>query len=206
MGTTRARRGWLPLAFLLAVLPACGDQDVVGLHLRLGADGKGVLTTRSLLPSETAGPAEGRVEGVSFQGRANLHCSQGTFSNITDVRIGGIRFGGWRPTDDSPSLTVYVPLGEDADWARMLAPAVADQDKATKVFDPTGATNGLGRTVKLEVELPGDVVSFGTFPRTRGVQEEKDGRLVQLWIPVDRALTKGQSDLRWDFSWQPPAK
>ena len=195
--------GRLLAAVGLCALTACGGSDFVGAYVQLQPDGKGVVTTRSLQPSQAASPAEGKVEGVKFQQRANLLCSSGTFENITEVRIGGVRFVGWRPKDESPDLTVVVPMGDDAAWARALAPSLTDGDKVRGVFDPKKQSPDFGALVRFELELPGEVVSFGTYPRVRGVTSDSDGRTAELVIPVKAALAKGQDDLRWTVNWKP---
>lgn len=187
----------------LSMLTACGGSDFVGAYVQLKADGTGRVTTRALQPSKTPSPAEGRVEGVTFEARANLLCSSGAFDNLTKVRIGGVRFVGWRPKDESPDITVVVPMGEDADWAKTLAPSLKASKQVQGVFDPKGQSPDFGTLVRFEVELPGEVVSIGTYPRIRGVTTDSDGRTAELIVPVKAALEGKHDDLRWTINWKP---
>lgn len=199
LGTVRTPffRALLGAALPLSLLASCGDADVVGAHIDLEADGSGHATIRSLLPSGSPGPAEAAIDGIDFQGRAQLHSSEGPFGDITEVDLGGIRF----ERQGANGLRVRLPVGPEAPWARALAPSPDAQGATARTFDPEASTRALGATVRFVLEAPDLVISNGCYPRARGVEWDKERDKASLWIPVRTALRAGDP-LVWDITWQ----
>jgi hypothetical protein len=186
----------------LLLLCACSGNELVGVHIALAKDGSGVLTTRSLLDPRTASPTEARAQGVTWGARAALHCVQGRFQQLANVRLGdgGLRFSA-SLGDEMPRLRTYVQRGVTAEWMRALVPDQVARRAMAKVYDPTGKTNEIGDAIRLEVTLPGDVVSSGVQPSGRGVEATHERNRAYLIVPVKTAQEAGD-ELIWDVSWR----
>jgi hypothetical protein len=204
-GAVMARR--LAVGALLALtMAACTEGELVGVHIKLEADGGGTITTRTLLEPTEAGPAEARSKGVIWQGRASLILSQGAFKNIAELHLGDgpgdIRFAGDVKSPDKPGVRIRVPRGPDAQWVQLLVPSAEVRKKLTKVYDPTGKKREIAGSIQLELRLPGNVVSSGVLPSARGVEAAHERDRATLVIPVLTAIEKGD-ELVWDVNWIP---
>ena len=186
---------------LLALMAACSDAELVGLHVNLRADGSGVLTTRTLVEPKDAGPAEGKAQGVAWEHRAVLHLSQGSFASVQGLQFGDIRFSGKTGDGDIPRLRVFVPRGPDAAWVKALAPDQETRRRMAKVYDPSGKTREIGENLLLEIQLPGPVISSGVLPTGRGVETAHERNKATLLVPAQTAVEKGE-ELVWDITWR----
>ena len=123
------------------------------------------MTTRSLVEPTTPGPAEARAQGVTWQARASLLAVQGKFAQLNDLKFGdgatasGLRFSA-RLGDDQPHLRVFVQRGAGAEWSKALAPDQGARRTMAGIYDPTGRTQEVGDTLRLEIVVPGEVVTF----------------------------------------------
>ncbi|MBM4059586.1 MAG: hypothetical protein FJ265_00605 [Planctomycetes bacterium] len=191
----------LPLALLL-LWSACSSGELVGIHVALAKDGSGTVTTRSLVDPATPSPAEARSQGVTWSARASLHCAQGRFQQLADLKIGdgGLRFSP-RLGDDQPHLRVFVPRGPAVEWVRALVPDQAARRGMAKVYDPTGRTAEIGEAVRIEITVPGEVVASDVHPGGRGVEAAHEKKRAYLIVPVKAALEAGE-ELVWDVSWR----
>jgi hypothetical protein len=189
----------LPFAVLFA---ACGDPELVGVHIALQKDGSGTLTTRSLVPATDAGPAEAATKGVTFEARANLCCSQGRFQHLADVRLadGEVHFA-LKAGDEMPGLRAFVKRGPDCKWVQALVPDLEARRAMAKVYDATGKTQEIGDAIRLEIAVPGLVVTSGVQPTGRGVEAAFERAKAYLVIPVRTAVERGD-ELIWDVSWR----
>lgn len=190
------------LASLLALcLPSCSGGELVGVHVNLEKDGSGVVTVRGLFEPTTAGAAEAKAQAVTWQSRAGVACSQGTFTQINDLKLGngGIRFVA-ELADDRPSVRVFLQRGPDAEWLKALTPDQAARQAMAKVYDPTGRTKEIGDVVRVEVTVPGQVFASGVRPGGRGIEAAHEGKRAYLLIPVRTGLEAGE-ELEWSFSW-----
>lgn len=190
------------VAALLA-LASCSDAELVGLHLRLQADGTGTLTTRTLVQPTEPGPAETHTQGVVWLDRATLCFSQGTFQNIGNLKFGEIHCGGDPQNADRPGLRIFVPRGPDVRWVQALVPNAETRRKLAKVYDPTGKTAELASAVRIELQLPANVIASGVLPTGRGIEADHERNRAWLSIPVQTALEKGD-ELVWEISWVTP--
>lgn len=181
----------------LLALGACSDSDVVGMYIALTPSGSGSITTHSLQVPDVPGPAEQGIRRVDWQERVGLYSSRGNFKDITEVRIGEIRF-----QLDGRHLTITIPRGQGVSWYKTLAPSSEEERKrAAKTFDPTGKAKSVGTTVKIEIELPGSAVAVGLMPtNVRGVETAKDKKRVTVWLPLS-ALRQEGDDFRWEVTW-----
>lgn len=194
---------FLPLSFSAALalaLCSCSGGELVGVHVLLQKDGSGHVTTRALV-TPTASPAEAQAQGVSWQSHAGVACAQGTFQDIKALKLGdgGIRFDA-DLADARPNLRVKLTRGPDAAWVKALVPDLETRRKMAKVYDPTGRTNEIGDTLRIEVSAPGEVFASGVRPAGRGVEAAHEGKRAYLLIPVRTALEAGE-ELEWSFSW-----
>lgn len=193
-------------ALLALTVAACSDAELVGVHIKLEADGGGTITTRTLQEPAEAGPAEAHTKGVLWQGRASLFLSQGTFKNIAELHLGDapgdIHFAGDVKNPDKPGVRIRVSRGPDAQWVQQLVPSAEIRKKLAKVYDPSGKKREIAGSIQLELRLPGNVVSSGVLPSARGVEAAHEKDRATLVIPVQTALEKGD-ELVWDVNWIP---
>jgi hypothetical protein len=106
-------------ACICVVLAACSDAEPIGIHLKLAADGTGVVTCRSLQLVTAAGPIEADSQGVTWTERAQLFASRGTVADVQALRLNDVQVA--RPSASSLRLT--FPRGPQARWHALLAPA-----------------------------------------------------------------------------------
>lgn len=190
------------LSLLLLPLVACSGGELVGIHINLAADGSGKLTTRALSPDRPESSHDLAGAGVQWNGTASLVSRQGTFKAIQDVHLGddGIRFSKVEH-EERPALRVFIPRGPQAQWVKSLVPDQAGRKALAQVYDPTGKTREVGDTLRLEIQVPSDVVTSGVLPAGRGIEATREGRRAVLLIPVRTAL-ENHGDLVWDLSWR----
>ena len=186
----------------LLLLTACSGGELVGIHINLAKDGSGTVTTRSLVTPTAPIPAESRTQGAAWTASASLQCAQGKFQQLADLKVGdgGLRFSP-RLGDDQPHLRVYVPRGPSAEWVKALVPDQDTRRKMAKVYDPTGRTEEIGDAVRIEVSVPGEVVTSGVQPGGRGVEAAHERKRAYLIVPVKTALEAGD-EMVWDVSWR----
>lgn len=193
-----------PLVLFSALLSfaACSSGELVGIHIQLGKDGSGTITTRSLVEPGVPGPAEARTQGVQWSARASLQCAQGKFQQLGDLKVGdgGLRFSP-RLGDDQPHLRVFVQRGPAVEWVKALVPEQVQRRAMAKVYDPTGRTEEIGDAIRIEIAAPGEVVTSDVHPGGRGVEAVHERKRAYLVIPVRAALEAGE-ELVWDVSWR----
>lgn len=188
-------------AFLL-LLTACSSGELVGIHINLTKDGSGTVTTRSLVEPTAPSPAEARTQGVTWTARASLQCAQGKFQALSDLKVGdgGLRFSP-RLGDDQPHLRVFVQRGPNAEWIKSLVPDQVTRRAMAKVYDPTGRIEEVGEAVRIEIAVPGEVVTSGVQPTGRGVEAAHERKRAYLIVPVKSALEAGE-EMVWDITWR----
>ena len=181
----------------LLALGACSDSDVIGVYISLDENRSGSITTHSLKVPKVAGPAETEIRAVSWSRRANLFSSAGSFVDISDLRIGEVRF-----SVQGTHLQVTLPRGPDVRWYRFFAPDADEQELAAKTFDPTGKAKNVGTIVKFDVQVPGIVTSAGVYPQgIRNVSFESEKANATLLVPL-RAMRENGDELTWSVTWK----
>lgn len=190
------------LTFLCLLLTACSGGELVGIHLTLAKDGSGTVTTRSLVEPSAALAAEASATGVTWTARASVHASQGSFRSLDQLKFGGggLHFA-TNLDGDLPSVRVYIPRGPAAAWVKSLAPARGIRRKLAKVYDPTGKTREVGDVIRLEIELPGNVVASSVYPTGRGIEADRERRRAFLLLPA-RSVADAGEELVWDITWR----
>ncbi|MEO6593373.1 MAG: hypothetical protein ABIP94_01320, partial [Planctomycetota bacterium] len=141
------------------------------------------------------------AEGVVWGQRAGLHCAQGRFTKLSDLKLGsgGITFSA-DLSDPRPNLRVFLQRGPEAEWVKALVPNQADRHAMAKVYDPTGRTAEIGDMLRIEINVPGKVFASGVRPTGRGVEAAYEGQRAYLLIPVRTAQDKGDA-FEWSVSW-----
>ena len=181
----------------LLALGACGDSDVIGVHINLDGNRSGRITTHSLKVPNVAGPAETEIKAVSWGQRANLFSSAGTFQDISNLRIGEVRFD-----VQGNNLRVTLPRGPEVRWYRSFAPSAIEQEQAALTFDPTGKTKNVGTIVRFDVNVPGTILSSGVYPQgIRNVSAEHEKANATLLVPL-RAIRESGDELIWSVAWK----
>ena len=190
----------LSLTFLALLLCSCSGGELVGIHVKLEKDGSGLVTTRALV-EPAPGTAEAQAQGVQWKGHAGLACAQGAFQHIKDLKLGdgGITFQA-ELGDARPSMRVDLQRGPAAAWVKALVPDLEKRRAMAKIYDPSGRTNEIGDTLRIEVAVPGEVFASGVRPAGRGVEAGHEGKRAFLLIPVRTAL-EADEPFEWSFSW-----
>ncbi|MCU0863549.1 MAG: hypothetical protein MUC36_07160 [Planctomycetes bacterium] len=193
----------LPIGLLLlSALCACSGSELVGIHLALQPDGSTIVTTRTLVDRAAAAPAEALGTGVTWQRGGALVYSQGTTTELAQLRFGddSLRFQP-RLDGEPKTLRVIVQRGANAGWVKALTPAANIRRDLAKVYDPSGKTREIADQLRLEVQGLTEVVSSSALPAARGVTADRDGKRAFLVIPAATALENGP-ELVWDISWK----
>tara|TARA_R110002072_G_scaffold299403_5_gene474937 strand:+ start:21856 stop:22458 length:603 start_codon:yes stop_codon:yes gene_type:complete len=186
---------------LLSSLCACSGSELVGVHVKLAADGSGTITTRALMPIDKATDAENRSKGVNWTIRAGLTSSQGTFSEVGTVTLGDgeVTFSP-QLEGDRHGMRIHIQRGPKTKWIETLVPDQKMRQEMAKAYDPTGRTKEIGEVLRFEVAAPGNVITSGVLPTGRGVQADRDGKKATLLLPVRTAVEDGDAFV-WDISW-----
>ena len=194
-------RPFLASSILAAlVLCSCSGGELVGIHVKLEKDGSGLVTMRALI-EPPAGAAETQAQGVQWKSHAGVACAQGSFTHIKDLKLGdgGITFAA-DLGDAQPSIRASLQRGPGVAWVKALVPELDKRRAMAKVYDPSGRTNEIGDTLRIEVAVPGEVFASGVRPAGRGLEAGHEGKRAYLLVPVRTALEAGEA-FEWSFSW-----
>ena len=185
---------------LLPWLAACGEEDLTSVRLKLNADHSGTITASSVAVPERTGFEKG-TKGATWVDRVGVVAATGSFDSINRLVVGDITFNVDVSDHGMVSMEVVVPLGDAAQWAKLITPMSAEQRaESARAFDPDGRIKSLGSTFKLLIELPSDVVATGVTPHVRGIKVSSDGEETVLLVDVDSARAANGS-LRWYVTW-----
>jgi hypothetical protein len=179
------------------VLAACSDAEPIGIHLRLAADGTGVVTCRSLQVVDSVGPLESGSAGVQWQERARLFASRGQVADLVALRLADIEV----KRTGANSLRIVFPRGPEAAWHALLAPAAEGRGTAAAVLDPARPAVSIGGTIRIEIEAPELVTAVGHAPAARMVKSDKDGKSGLIWLPVETVRGAGEA-IVFDLTWR----
>ncbi len=189
------------LVVILSLLAGCADSELVGIHITLAKDGSGTLTARALQATATPGPAEAPTKGVSFQVRANLVSSQGTFQSLDSIELGDREVRFVRTDSEMPGMRVFLRRNKDLAWVKALVPDEATRRSLAKVQDPNSKRNEIADAIRLEVQVPDQVIASGVAPQGRGVEAAHERNRAHLVLPVAAMLVEDE-DLVWNVSWK----
>lgn len=193
----------LHLASLVLVMSVtgCDAEDLSSVKLTLAADGSGTVRVTTLEAPTAAAGAETHSAGIAWKSRARVVTSSGSFASLSALRVADVRFLG-----SGRFLSINVPLSPERGWAKVLAPA--DDAERRRVRDALGSpeAKGVATRVKLEVKLPGKIVSAGVHPVLPSVKVtvNKAKGIATLVLPTDLEA-KDHSELAWHLTWSAPA-
>lgn len=185
---------------LLPLLAACSGSEIVGLHVKLQADGAATITARALVDAPAPGRVEGEGAGVEWSQRAALVYSQGKAAKVEALRFGDDALSVTQ-YPEAKKLTVRLKRSPKAGWVTALVPDRPVRQKLAAVYDPLGKTKEIADTLRLEFELPTAVIGSSVLPSARGVEADRESNRAYLTIPVETARDNGE-DLTWDITWQ----
>lgn len=206
-------RSLLPFAIAATLLVAgCGEEDATSLRITLNADQSGEVLASAIALPETPGPIEAASSGADWNARAAVHVARGKFASIDALKVADLGF----EVIDAPSkgsagsassaqrlLVVTLPRGPEARWLRLLTIPQGDvRQRATAALDPAAKTRAsrYGTVAKIEITLPGAVISNGFQGKVRGATSAADDRVATLMVPVEAAFETGEP-IRWHLTW-----
>lgn len=192
-------------AFLIALpllLAACDETDAVAVRIRLRDDLSGTVRTSSILLPAADGPVQKASDGATWGSRVEMACATGTFVDVSKLRIADIAFSAGEAGQGVGFAKVVIPRGPDVRWPKTFVPMAEDERKGVAgALDPSGKSESVGTTLKIELELPAAVVGNGIVGKTRGAKATADGAVATLIVPLDVMSTAGEP-LTWHVTWQ----
>jgi len=189
------------VAFLLT-LAACDESDVVAVRVRLRDDLSGTLRTSGLVLPGGSGPVEQASEGATWGSRVEMVCASGSFVDLSKLKIADIAFAAGEGGPGIGFVKVVLPRGPDVRWPKSFSALSEEERKSVAgALDPSGKTEAVGSTLKLEIELPSSVIGNGVIGKTRGTKVSAEGSVATLVVPFDTMLTPGDP-ITWHLTWQ----
>lgn len=201
----RLRPFVLPLLLLGAALglSSCDTSDASSIKITLNQDLSGELLTSAVSVPPQPDASQNAIGGAAWQASGAIAMAKGSFPDITKLNIGGITFETHSPMGD-PILRVTIPRGPDAKWpAAFTVPSKETRRAASKALDPNAKVSTLGDAIKIEVDVPGVVISAGSSSKARGVNSTFEETRGALTIPVEVATTPGEPII-WHITWKSP--
>ena len=190
------------LSLFLFALGACDETDAVAIRIHLRDDFSGQVTTSNvaLMPAES--PLQQATQGVEWQSRAEILCSAGHFGSLGSLKLSDIALSSGDGGEGLAFVRISLPRGEAAKWCKVMIPMSAEErSTAAAALDPEGKTKNVASSIKLEIELPGNVVGNGLTGRVRGIKLKDEGATATLIVPLDVAQTPGDP-IVWHLTWQ----
>lgn len=203
-------------AFLLAAgaalsLSGCDSADASSVKIKLRADLAGEVTTSSVGVREAGdGPAQRGAQGVRWQGSGSIIMARGEFDNINQLNVAGITFrtqtrpAGSGGTGNDLMLSVTIPRGPGVTWpAAFTVPDAGARTSAAKALNPAAAKPTMGDAVRIQIEVPGTIVTAGADVRAGGVVSGYEQTIATLTIPVE-ASQSTDGPITWHITWKEP--
>ncbi|MHC5023850.1 MAG: hypothetical protein ACYTGG_08050 [Planctomycetota bacterium] len=199
------RSGRFAAAVLLCLLlGSCDETDLTSIRLTVAADGSGTIRMSTVAEPASAPVTEADSTGATWGQHVSVAASVGRFDDVTALRIADLQFHLEVNTRGMVMLEVIVPLGRDARWIRQLSPLTEAQRTGTaRAFDPSGRTRSLGAYVKLEIEVPEDVVASELDTYVQAISPARDDRTATLIVPVDGGADR-PDHVSWLITWRQP--
>ncbi len=190
-------------ASLAVALSACGEEDATSIRIQVNDDWTGTILASSVIIPAEAGPAESAVSGATWESRGAIAMAKGTFTDISKLKIADMTFeyGG---AGVSRVIRVSLPRGPNAQWPKALTIPSGEQRKAvTTALDPKDEASRLGQVMKIELTVPGTVVSASIRSKGRGLSSAQEQTIATLLVPVDVALDPADGQpLVWHVTWE----
>ncbi len=186
---------------LIPFLAGCDEDNTLSLRLQVRPDLSGTIVASSLALPSGPGAVEEQAVGAAFDRRAELQGATGRFAALTGLKIGDIQFAGGTPEGGLRWMRVELGMGANARWCDLFLPlSEADRRAAAQAFDPSGSAKDVGKVLKIEVELPSDVIGNGATGKVRGTKNNSDGATATLIVPI-AAAREGTEPLVWHLTW-----
>jgi hypothetical protein len=190
------------LIALPLLLSACDETDVVAVRVRLRDDLSGTVRTSGLVLPTADAPVQQASEGATWGARVEMACATGTFVDFSKLRLADIAFAAGEGGQGIGFARVVLPRGPDVRWPKTFVPLTQDERKSVAgAIDPTGKSEAVGTTLKIEIELPSAAVGNGVIGKTRGTKATAEGPLATLIVPVETMMTPGEP-ITWHLTWQ----
>jgi hypothetical protein len=202
--TIRTLRPVLGLLLCAAalLLPGCDETDAVAVRIRLRDDLSGTVRTSGLVLPAEEGVVQRASQGVTWASRVDVACATGTFASIDALHIADLSFTAGGGDQSIGFARVVLPRGPEARWPKAFVPLDANERKdAALAMDPSGRSQAVGTTIKLEVELPAAVIGNGLTGKTRGTKVSAEGAVATLIVPLDQVASE-TDPIVWHLTWQ----
>ena len=190
------------LALACLLVSACDETDAVAVRVKLKDDLSGSVRTSGLALPAGEGAIQQASEGAEWGSRVQMICATGTFADVTKLKVADIGFNAGTGGQGIGFAQVSIPRGPGVRWPGAFVPLSAEERKSVaSALDPTGRSEAVGATIKIEVELPSAVVGNGVIGKVRGTKTTTEGPVATLVIPVESMTTEGDP-LVWHLTWQ----
>jgi hypothetical protein len=185
----------------LLTLSACDETDAVAVRITIRDDMSGTVQTSGLVLPAEEGTIQKDSQGVTWGSRIDIASATGTFAAFGSLQIADIGFSAGE-TEGIGFARVTLPRGEAARWPKTFVPLTPEERKdAASALDPSGKSQAVGATIKIELELPSAVVGNGLTGKTRGMKATSEGATATLVVPLDTAA-KESEPVVWHLTWQ----
>ncbi len=185
----------------LTLVTACDEDNAVSVRLRLQEDMSGTILASALAVPTAPGAVEAAAVGATFERQVELRGTKGRFTALDGLAVADVKFSGGASESGLRWVRIEVPTGPAAQWPDVFVPLQEPERRsAAEAFEASGSGRDVGRTFKVEIELPGPVISNGASGKLRGTKNTSDGRIATLVIPIDAARA-GRDTLVWQITW-----
>jgi len=186
----------------IAALSACDETDAVAVRVRLRDDFSGTVRTSGLALPSGVGAVQQSSEGAVWGSKVEMVCATGTFSEISKLKIADIAFSAGAGGQGIGYAQVSIPRGPGVRWPGTFVPLTDEERKSVSgALDPSGKSEAVGATIKIEFELPSAVVGNGVIGKVRGTKTTAEGPVATVVVPIEAMKAPGDP-LVWHLTWQ----
>lgn len=189
----------------------CSENEASAVTLTIKPDLSGTIRASRVIVAEQGQAAEAFAGitggGVTFTAGASVAVTAGTFTNLTDLRIGEVSFEspgrGQGAEATANMIKVRIPRGPGVRWPAMLSePSEVRRAAASAALDPAGGTDSkVGRNATFVITVPGKVLGSAASQRARGLAATSDDATATLVVPMSFATAEGEP-LIWHVTWE----
>lgn len=181
-------------------LVGCDETDVASMRITLDEELSGGIVITCLRRDGNA-RAAGDIVGVTMVQQAQVVSRAGRFANLSDVEAFDITFEAGETAAGVHYVTVRLPPPAEALWDQSLTVPDAEQRRdATRAFGPAPDAEKLGSRVKIQITVPGEVLSEGVSGENREIVSRGKGPTAVLLVPLDWGEAGGEAVL-WHVTW-----
>lgn len=191
----------VPLVLAPLFLAGCDENNAISIRLRVQEDMSGVVMTSALSQPSGSGAVESAAVGATFDREFALRGSKGKFAALDGLAVGDVKFSAGASETGLRWVRVELPTGADARWPGLFVPLTEPERRAAaEAFELSREARDVGKMFRIEIELPGAIVSNGAAGKVRGMKNESDGRLASLTVPIE-ASRAGTEPIVWQLTW-----